>query len=369
MNKEELKQKILNANKAYREGKPIISDIQFDELVEKFQTLVSEDEYNEFRDSLHEVAGKVKHPFVMGSLDKLKAENDDDIKKFIDTYVKSSLHVSAKVDGISCRLHYENGKLISASTRGDGYFGESLTDKIIYVKNVPSKINSNDVFDIRGELVIFKDDFAKLEGFANARNACAGIMNKKYWDKEEIENVSFVAYTILGSKYTKNEQFFVLNSLGFKCSECTLINNKSIINGNISQFLSDIVKKNEALQYETDGLVICDANWKNEDEYRPDACKAFKVNQLIATTKVIDVAFEGPSKDGFFIPVAILEPVQLGGSVISRVTLHNLDVLEKLNLDFGDTIEILKSGDIIPRILRVVKKFNISEVNNIKNLF
>lgn len=360
MNKEELKSKILNANKTYREGKPIMTDIQFDELVEQFQALVSEDEYNEFRNSLHETAGKIKHSFIMGSLDKLKIEEPENIKKFISTFITTTMNVSAKVDGISCRLHYENGNLISASTRGNGYFGEDLTDKIKYVKSIPQTIECTDELDIRGELVILKDDFAKLEGFANARNACAGIMNKKYWNKDEVSNVSFVCYTILGKKYNKEVQFKMLEQNGFyvakhSCYRVKQYSDIELINALMADASYDY-------PYDVDGLVICDSSYRNEDEYRPDACKAVKINQLIAITQIVDIAFEGPSKDGQFIPVAILEPVQLGGATVSRATCHNLDYLFEKEIKYGSVVKILKSGDIIPKIIEVVDNTNTSDI-------
>jgi len=360
MNKEELKLKILNANKTYREGKPIMTDIQFDDLVEQYQVLVTDEEYDAFRNSLHEVAGKVKHPFVMGSLDKLKIEEPENIKKFIKNCIKTSMNVSAKVDGISCRLHYENGKLVSASTRGNGEFGEDLTDKIKYVKYVPEKIFVKDTIDIRGELVIFKKDFDRLEGFANARNACAGIMNKKYWDKDEIANVSFVCYTVLGPKYGKAYQFMLLDDNNFYVAyNCTYDKDLSTSDEVIDKLMADATKD---YPYDVDGLVVCDSTYCNEEKYRPDACMAVKTNQLIATTKVIDIAFEGPSKDGFFIPVAILEPVQLGGCSVSRASCHNLDYLEEKNIKYGSVVKILKSGDIIPKIIEVVDNTNVVDI-------
>ena len=112
---DELKNKIASANKAYRSGNPIMSDQAWDDLLESLQKQISEDDFNIFRDSLHEVKGKVKHPFIMGSLDKLKAEEPAEVKKFIKDHCRT-LNVSAKVDGISCRLHYENEKLVSAFT-------------------------------------------------------------------------------------------------------------------------------------------------------------------------------------------------------------------------------------------------------------
>lgn len=356
MKPEELKKKIVAANSAYRSGTPTMSDQAFDDLVDEYEKLVSADEFNAFRDSLHEVKGKVKHPFIMGSLDKIKAEDQPTMLKFLLS-LGDKVNVSAKVDGISCRLHYEKGKLVSASTRGNGEYGEDITDKIFEVNGVPNILRkTTDTIDIRGELVIVKDDFEQLNAYlekpyANARNAVAGIMNKKDWTKNEVRFVSFIAYTILGKKFTKSEQFdWLLKSNSFipawhEDIELSKIENPA------EWFFN---KASADYPYDTDGLVVCAQSYINEDKYRPDMCKAYKINQLVAETTVIDVKFEGPSKGGLFVPVAILEPVNLGGAMISRCTLHNVDNIETLGLKYGSRVKLVRSGDVIPKILTVV---------------
>ncbi len=345
-----LKEKILAANAAYRSGTPIMSDQAFDDLCDEYQKLVSEDEWMEFRNSLHEDKGKVKHPFIMGSLDKLKFEEPALVKKFIKEHCKR-LNVSAKIDGISCRLHYENGCLVSASTRGDGEFGVDITDKIRFVKCVPKTLFATGNADIRGELVICKQDFAKMTGFANARNAVAGIINRKDWKKEDVSNVTFVAYTILGKMFTKSLQFKQLDMWKFKTAWSITIEEPEK-DTHIVDKLFDYAAR--GFEYDTDGLVICDADYVNEDKYRPNACKAFKINQLTAETTIIDVSFDGPSKGGLFVPVAVLEPVQLGGATISRCTLHNMDIIESLGIKYGSKVQIVRSGDVIPKIVKVL---------------
>ena len=362
MNIKELKAKILAANTAYRSGDSIISDQEFDDLCEEYQKLVTADEYEEFRNSLHEVKGKVKHPYIMGSLDKFKYEEPEKIKQFILDHCNGGINISAKVDGISCRLHYEDGKLTSASTRGDGYFGEDLTDKIQYVKGVPKILGNGKSgdrvrsIDIRGELVILKDDFAKMTGFANARNACAGIMNRKDWKAEDISKVTFVAYTILGKEFCKEEQFALLSAWGgFKVAWNINYSSKYYYYDRKLEPADELFALvSQDFEYDVDGLVICGNLYKNEDKYRPDECIAFKTNQLIATTRVNDVSFDGPSKDGYFIPVAELEPVELGGATISRAHLHNLNYIRQKDLKYGSIVKIVKSGDIIPKVICVV---------------
>lgn len=363
MNVIELKSQIISANKAYRSGNPIMSDQAWDDLLDLLQKQISKDEFNEFRNSLHEVKGKIKHPFIMGSLDKLKAEEPLEVKKFIKSYCRD-LNVSAKVDGISCRLHYEHGKLVSASTRGDGTFGEDLTDKIKHIKNIPQVIDlmnlAGDEFDIRGELVILKSDFKKMTGFANSRNAVAGIMGRKDWIISDVEHVSFIAYTILGKAFTKSSQFKTLKLWGFDTAWFTEINHP-----NASTIVDELFElASQEFDYDTDGLVVCDLEYVNEDKYRPDSCKAFKINQLTATTKLLDVVFEGPSKNGLHVPVAILEPVELGGAMISRASLYNVDFIYEKGLKYGSLIEIVRSGDVIPKVLRVVE--NDSSCRNIE---
>jgi len=356
MKTEDLKKQILAANKAYRDGHPTMSDQAFDDLCEELEKMISSDEYASFRDSLHESKGKVRHPFVMGSLDKLKNEEPEEVKRFIREHITSCLNVSAKVDGISSRAHYENGKLISLTSRGDGSFGENLSDKMHFIKCLPDKISITDPIDIRGELVICRNDFENMSGYANARNACAGIMNRKDWKKEDVSNVSFIAYTILGPRYCKSEQFNILEENGFVTAWNTdytshWYNKDSFI----EQLFNDA---SQEFEYDTDGLVICDSTYRNEKRYRPIGQVAFKINQQIGITKLIDIEWQGPSKDGYFCPIAIVDPVEIGGSIISRCTLHNLDVMEKLNIDYGDTIEILKSGDVIPKITRIISKYS-----------
>ena len=353
MNVDELKEKLLEANRTYRTGNPIMSDQVFDDMLEMYESMVSDDEYSEFRNSLHEVKGKVKHPYVMGSLNKVKIEEPDAIKKFISSHITTCLNVSAKVDGISCRLHYEDGKLVSASTRGDGSFGEDLTNKIGYVKCIPQTISNTETIDIRGELVILKDDFAEMTGFANPRNACAGIMNRKDFDPNDISKVSFIAYTILGSRYPKDEQFSLLKNYGFVTSWNNNFTSYFYLKDDVVDQLFQLAS--QTFDYETDGLVVCDSTYKNETEYRPDACVAVKTNQLIAETRLLDIEWSGPSKDGFFTPIALIEPVELGGATISRATLHNLNFISDMGLMYGSKIGIVKSGDIIPKVVKLIE--------------
>ena len=361
-----VKDKIVEANSAYRAGNPILSDQEYDDLLDSLKPTMSEDEYEEFVSSLNEgaveqnVDGKVKHPFILGSLTKLKAEEPEIVKKWIRENIKTAMSVSAKVDGISSRAQYVNGKLVSLTTRGDGYFGQDITSKAKYVKGLPSVLPhgawDNFTGSIRGELVIMREDFETIKDkYANPRNACAGIMNRKDNDKKfnesEARLVSFVPYTVLGNQYAKNEQFGFLEDVGFNVAWNILVG-KEGIDDTIVDWLFKTAQ--DELPYETDGLVICDSEWRNEDKYRPDGCKAFKINQSIGVTKVIGFDWGTPSANGKLTPVALLEPIQLAGTTVKRVTCNNVSYLEKMGIEIGKTVKIRKSGEIIPQILEVL---------------
>ena len=364
----DIKQRIIEANKAYRSGTPTMSDQDYDDLLESIKSEMPEDEYEAFVSTLNEgtiernIDGKVKHPFIMGSLDKLKAEESENVMRFIDENIADEMSVSAKVDGISSRAEYVNGKLVSLTTRGDGYFGQDITSKAKYIKGLPSALPygvwDNFTGSIRGELVILKEDFEGIKDkYANPRNACAGIMNRKVGSRGEPVNesearlVSFVPYTILGNQYAKVEQFGFLEDAGFNAAWNTIIGKKGLG--------PDIVDKlfetaQQELPYETDGLVICDSEWRNEDKYRPDGCKAFKINQSAGITKIIGFDWGTPSANGKFTPVALLEPIQLAGTTVKRVTCNNITWIEKMGIEVGKTVKVCKRGEIIPAIEEVL---------------
>ena len=363
MNIEAIKERLISANSEYRKGQPFLSDQEYDNLLEQYQKEVGPEAFEDFVSNLNEgivetnVDGKVKHPFIMGSLEKVKAEEPEIVKKWIAENIKTAMSVSAKVDGISSRASYVKGKLDTLTTRGDGYFGMDITSKAKYIKGLPAKLPYDFTGSIRGELVILKNDFEMMKDkYANPRNACAGIMNRKDGDKKfnenELRSITFVPYTILGDNYTKGEQFRLLDEMGFNVAWNNFLE-KEKIDDTIVDRLFEIASK-DVLPYETDGLVICDVQWKNEDKYRPDGCKAFKTNQSIGVTKVIGFDWGTPSANGKLTPVALLEPIQLAGTTVKRVTCNNVSYLEKMGIEIGKTVKIRKSGEIIPQILEVL---------------
>lgn len=356
-----LKEQIVAANVAYRKGTPFLTDQEYDDLLEQYQKEVSPEVFEDFVSNLNEGVvetqdGKVKHPFIMGSLEKVKAEEPEIVKKWIKENIKTAMSVSAKVDGISSRAQYVNGRLVSLTTRGDGYLGMDITSKAKYIKGLPKELKQNFNGSIRGELVILKNDFELMKDkYANPRNACAGIMNRKDGDKKFNENelrcITFVPYTILGDGFDKEAQFRILENLGFIPARNIVIE-KSDIGDDIVDILFDEAGSNDP--YETDGLVICDIHWRNEDKYRPDGCRAFKINQSAGVTKIVGFDWGTPSANGRMVPVALLEPVQIAGTTVKRVTCNNVSFLERMGIEIGKTVRVCKRGEIIPAIEEVL---------------
>ena len=359
-----LKQRILEANRAYREGRPVMDDQTFDDLCERYAKTVPAAEYAAFRDSLHEASGRVRHPYLMGSLDKLKSDEPAEVLQWLASLPDDGgrLHVSAKVDGISCRLHYgADGRLESATTRGDGTAGLDCTAKVrLAGGGVPAKIRRAGParrlaggVDVRGELVIKDADFAGLAGrFANPRNACAGIFNQKDADPALLARVSFLAYEVMGGALAKGEQFAALPAMGFETPWSAEFGRERPFGPAFVEELARLAGEDRG--YPTDGLVLSSTGYRAEDRYRPVLQRAFKINRQTALTRIAGVEWGEPSKDGRLSPVALLDPVEVAGCTISRVTLNNLDWIARTGVGIGATVRIVKAGDVIPKIGEVV---------------
>lgn len=366
MNMETLKEQIIAANKAYRIGRPIMTDIQFDNLCDEYEAQVSEEEWKEFRNSLHEETGKIKHPFVMGSLDKLKIEEPEKIFDWIEKYNVKTMSVSAKVDGISCRIHYSGcGVFESATTRGDGWNGQDITDKVKFVKGVPHQVDYSEAFDkpfdVRGELVITDSDFEPLAStLKNPRNAAAGIMGQKVPDPKLLKHVTFIAYEIMGGEIEKAEQLECLKDMGFIVvphAELKIDRLQPQYRHFITDFLEKYILND--FGFPTDGIVVSDIHYKAEDAYRPKAQKAVKISNLLsAKTTLLDVVWENPSKNGRITPVGIVDPVEIDGATVSRVTLNNIDWIHQLKLRIGSRVQLTRSNGVIPKIIAVESEGN-----------
>lgn len=367
-NEAELYSLILHYNTLYRQGTPEISDAEFDNLLEEYKSLVTDELnrpnlYVELREKLFSQKGKIKHPFIMGSLEKIKAEEENSAVEWAEKHPSSKYLVMAKIDGISCRLKYEYGHLVEAATRGDGEAGEDILYKMKLIMNIPCYINAlKHVKDcnIRGELVITKSAFdvlneASAGKFKNSRNATAGIINRKH-DVEYTKYISFFAYEIMGSAENRHSQLKILKSYALDTVEyitCDVLSNSELL-----EYYNTLT--NDGVQYDIDGLVLCPNEYCGENTKIPDNMIAFKANLLKGQSTVIDVDWGTPSKDGKLVPVISISPVDLGGSMIQRVTAYNAEWLKTSKLKYGSDVVIMKSGDVIPKIVEILPEENSS---------
>jgi DNA ligase (NAD+) len=315
MNK--LEQYLNLASRAYYAGNPIISDAQFDQLAESIG-------YNAVGAKQH---GNVeKHVYQMYSLQKYY--EDEDQKRPLENY--KDITYTAKLDGAAISLLYVDGQLVRALTRGDGVEGQLITDKLLATKLVPHEIPVKGVYQVTGEIVAPKTQ-------ENARNYAAGALNLKSVEDFKTRAVSFFAYGIQPSlKRTFTEDLAELRAFGF---------------GTINEPELEKI-------YPCDGVVfrVNDNKIFYELGYtakHPRGAYARKERAQHVETKLLDVEWQ-VGKSGKVTPVAILEPVYIGDALVSRATLNNPGFIEMLDLQIGDTVAVIRSGEIIPCILHKV---------------
>lgn len=288
-------------------------------------------------------------------------------QKILPSLVAKDFFTDIKMDGLACALHYENGILARGVTRGDGQTGEDITSNVKTIENIPLKIDSSEPFlEVRGEIVIFKEDFEKINQvqkskndkvFANPRNLAAGSIRQLDPSVAASRPLKFIAYDLTYPQTkTHSESYQILSSLGFRTS------NAYQVARNIEE-LDSIIKKLEydrhQLKFNTDGLVIKINDKETFDKLgiigkSPRGAVAYKFPAEEATTIVSDILIS-IGRTGVATPVAILEKVNVAGSNVTHASLHNADEIERLDLRIGDTVIIYKAGDIIPQIKTVLK--------------
>ena len=369
-------EQFLKYNKAYfLKDNPIISDSQFDELKNELLGLAKKYSYLKKIKNLENMVGskpstkfnKVKHSKPMLSLGNAFNEEEmldfqKKIKNFLN--IKSEIELSSepKIDGISASLRYEKGKLVYGLSRGDGIFGEDITENLLTINEIPKKIiNSPEVLEVRGEVYIGKKDFEKLKDkFANPRNAAGGSLRQK--DSRETKKIplKFFAYGIgeISSEISKNQTdllkklkdwYFPINS---HCKKTRTISE-------IEKNHEELESLRSSLDYDVDGIVykVNDLNFQNRlgsTSNSPRWAIAYKFSSVKASSKIKDIAIQ-VGRTGAITPVAKIDPVTVGGVVVSNATLHNEDEINRKDIRIGDVVVIQRAGDVIPQVLSVDK--------------
>tara|TARA_B100000989_G_scaffold236806_1_gene183710 strand:+ start:2197 stop:4209 length:2013 start_codon:yes stop_codon:yes gene_type:complete len=361
----------------YNKSKPIISDSEFDDLKKEIIDLENKYKFLKSNKSPTISIGykpsksfeKYKHKIPMLSLSN--AFDKDDLLNFekkIYNYLNKNINfeysVEPKIDGISASLIYKNNKLIHGVSRGDGNIGEIITENLKTIKDIPLEIKKSDFPDeieIRGEVFIKKKDFLKIkENFANPRNAASGSLRQKDSNETRKIPLNFIAYTfgfIKQSNFRYQSDFLkALKSWGFQVNK----ENKIIKTINeLIKFHTTFEDKRFDLDYDVDGLVykVNDLNLQSRLGFTSNSPRwaiAHKFSADNAYTKIVNIDIQ-IGRTGALTPVAKVEPINIGGVVVSNATLHNEDEIERKDIRVGDVVKIERAGDVIPHVIEVDK--------------
>ena len=387
MNLEEARKKIeqLTAtinyhNKLYYTGdNPEIEDYEYDKLFRELENLEREfpelkkddSPTNKVGGTILEKFEKFEHPIAMYSLSNVMNEEeflefDNRMQKELNTS-KIKYTVENKFDGLALELIYEKGKLTVSSTRGDGQVGENVTNNVKMMNNVPKSIKETKKLIVRGEALITKKDFEILNKereeleeipFANARNAASGGLRQLDSSESKKRRLKFFAYQIANYKdfdlTNEYKSMEFLSELGFTVEGV----HPNIDAKKVLETYYDIQEKRSKMDYEIDGLVIKVDDVKYQEKLgflsrAPRFAVAFKFKPEEKETVLKNIEVQ-VGRTGALTPVAKLEPVQVGGVTVSNVTLHNPNEIKSKDIRIGDTVVVIRSGDVIPKIVRVV---------------
>lgn len=365
---------------------PIISDYEYDKLYHDVLSYEKENPQEiDATSPTRRVGGivlenfeKNTHKARMWSMEDVFDENE--LMAWINRVKKScnefEFYVEPKLDGLSLNLLYENGKLITATTRGDGEVGENVTINASTIKSIPLEIPYKETIEIRGEVVMTFEDFEKLNSeriknseptFSNPRNAAAGSLRQLDSKITASRNLQFYPWGIGENSLKENSFFEAMNfiySLGFrkppKRDKCSTIQE-------LMKNYEEFVEVRNSLSVMLDGMVvkIDNIHCHNELGYTvkyPKWMVAFKFPAVEKYTKIKDIALQ-VGRTGVVTPVAILNPVDIDGAMVEKATLHNFDEIEKMDIRVGDEVVIIRSGDVIPKITKVLKEKRVNELS------
>ena len=352
-----------NASRLYYQySTPIMTDFEYDKLYDELEkleketnTVLSNSPTQNVEPEAIDSLVKVEHPAPMLSLSKTKSISE--LASFLGN--QEGL-LSWKLDGLTIVLTYKDGKLSSGVTRGNGIIGEVVTENVKKFKNIPLTIPYKGTLVVRGEAVIKYSDFNKMNEeldddssqYKNPRNLCSGSVRQLDSKVTAKRNVNCIIFALIESEKKfklKSEEFEWLKSLGFD-----IVEYHKVTSNNLEEQV--LYFKNKINEYDipSDGLVLL----YNDIEYGkqlgttakyPKNAIAFKWQDETAETKLIDVDWL-VSRTGLINPVAVFEPVELEGTIVSRASLHNVSILQGLSLGIGDTILVYKANMIIPQI-------------------
>ena len=394
-----LYEQIIEHNKKYhQDNNPSISDAEYDELVR--EAIEIEKEFPEFKqtNSPTDLVGsapldgfaKIQHKIPMLSIQNAKNIDEvnnwvDGLKNFLLLEDKEEIEFIAepKIDGLSATLIYDKGELILGATRGDGAFGEDVTDNLRTIIDIPKSLNKNlapDRLEVRGEVYITHDEFndlnekQKKDGkdiFKNPRNAAAGSL--KQLDPKETSKRPLRFFAFSWGIFSDNN-FNLHSDIMNYFNDLGLITNPEssthISVNSLEKYYNNLLDKRMDLGYDIDGIVykLNRIDWRERLQstgHHPRWAIAHKFPAEKAISEIIDVQIQ-VGRTGVLTPVARLKPVNIGGALVSNASLHNYEDIKKKDIRIGDTVWVQRAGDVIPQVIEVIKSKRKKENKEIK---
>ena len=347
---EKIAKLLQEASSQYYKGTPVISDDIFD-IMKNYLTT-----HDPMNPVLQEIGApvhkeKVKLPYFMGSLEKIR-EDEAALEKWKSKHA-GNVVVSDKLDGNSAMVVY-SPKGIKMYSRGDGVMGQDISQLVPLINGIPKKLEFQH-YAVRGELIISKELWKTKGKGANARNAVAGVMNSKTYDKELASIIDFVAYEQLQPQASPSDGFEIMDEFGFKIAYNIQMKTNDLSMDSLSKIL---IERRKSSPYEIDGIVVF-----HDDEYiqangkNPSYAFGFKSILTHEEAEVIvkEVTWNA-SKDGYLKPLIHFDPVVLAGASIQKATGFNAQYIETHTIGPGSRIVIIRSGDVIPHIVRNLSK-------------
>ncbi len=384
--KEEIEQlrKLISfhSNLYYNLDNPVLSDTQYDELYKRLQEL--ENAYPQYRSAdspTQKVGGVASHTFapVQHAVPMMSLDNSysaDEIRQWHTRSAKTlgtenfEMVVEGKIDGVSCSLTYQNGRLVQAASRGDGKVGEDITANVLTIHNIPHQLSGapSGTLEIRGEVYLDKKDLVALNAqqqaaggnlFANTRNAAAGSLRQKDAHLAAKRPLKFFAHSFgQGDITAESFSAFIDQCRAWGFAVCPVRTRVTQIE-EVIRFYNQFESSRHNLPFDVDGLVVKVNRFDQQHilgvtARSPRWAIAFKYPAPQATTTVKNIVFS-VGRSGIITPVAELEPVPCAGVIISNATLHNFDEINRLGVRVGDSVIIERAGEVIPKVIKVVE--------------
>lgn len=327
-------------NEYYNHVETTLTDTEYDILKEKAKAQFPNDPYFQTIGAEIEDGEKVKLPFTLGSLDKMKT---DTVEKWMDG--KGCIVASFKLDGASFMVTYKNGLVTFGATRGDGEEGQNITEKL---KRILPTIANKEEISLRGELLLFGDDYKKY-GYKNRRNGVNGCL------AHHVEELHPMFYEVLdvesGVAETEQDRLQFIEDLNLEVAPWQVIDT----NDNYLKTLNNLLIDAKSMPYDVDGLVLTVDESEREDVLLPENKVAFKVNTEAVKAKVIKVEWN-LGRTGKITPLVYIEPIELDGVTVSKATGHNYGNVVNNGIGASSVVGVVRSGGVIPYITEVFEK-------------